>query len=221
MNITIDILGTPLAFNVRKYRWDAEILSSIFKEYRHAFSLNLKDSIIIDVGAHIGGFSKIASIIYPQAKIYSYEPDPENFFLLKKNLSKTRNCTLYNVGVSGKEKSGKLQRHLLDPAMYKVVWTNEKTNNCLDVPCIPINEILDRFNEIGILKLDCEGSELSFLPHITKKNKEKIQYLTGEVHPREKSVYGNKSHHEDAELIREFFPEFRFLIDNLFFFGWK
>ena len=135
MNITVNI---PLSFKVRENNWDSEILSAIYREYKRALSLNLKEeSIIIDIGAHIGGFSKQAAFIYPQAEIHAYEPDPENFSLLKENLSDNKNCILYNVGVSGQELTGKLwkKKPETDPAMYEIVWSSSNSRFCRSSLC--------------------------------------------------------------------------------------
>jgi len=53
---------------------------------------------IVDVGAHIGAFSIYAATKYPHARIYSYEPDPQNYEKLIKNieLNNTQNIIPYN-----------------------------------------------------------------------------------------------------------------------------
>lgn len=46
-----------------------------------------KDSVFVDVGANIGYYTLIAaSLIGEQGRVFSFEPDPENFYLLQRNL---------------------------------------------------------------------------------------------------------------------------------------
>ena len=64
--------------------------------------LSKKTAIIIDVGAHIGTFSMLSSIISPKGKIYAIEPCKETFEILNKNKieNKIENLLLSNIALS-------------------------------------------------------------------------------------------------------------------------
>ena len=49
--------------------------------------LNPERPVILDIGANVGAFSVWAARRWPGAAIYSYEPNPETFELLSKNVS--------------------------------------------------------------------------------------------------------------------------------------
>lgn len=201
-------VNIPIRFKFRINNWDKEILSSIPSEYKKALYLNLENKVVLDIGAHIGGFSKLISVMNPKAIIHAYEPDIDSFSLLKDNLGNNANCILHNVGVSGKELSGKLWRKKVntDPAMYEVIWTDKVPESETEtIPCLPINNILNQFHEIGLMKIDCEGSELSFLPCITKDNINKIHGIVGEIHTSEKALHNCNLTQNNAGLIKGFF----------------
>ena len=58
------------------------------------------DSTFIDVGAHYGYFSLIASDIVKDGKVYSFEPSSKNFNILKRNVSSITNVTIFKKAVS-------------------------------------------------------------------------------------------------------------------------
>lgn len=69
------------------------------------------DSVFVDVGANIGYYTLIAaSIIGEQGRVFSFEPDPENFSLLQRNVEHNRVSPVHAVdaALSDEDCSGKL-----------------------------------------------------------------------------------------------------------------
>ena len=59
-----------------------------------------KNQIFIDVGAHYGYFSKLASeIVGKQGQVYSFEPCEQNLIELKKNMTNS-NYIIYQYAAS-------------------------------------------------------------------------------------------------------------------------
>lgn len=56
--------------------------------------ISSSNPIIFDIGAHKGESINFFKSIYDTAKIYSFEPEPENFILLPKQLGKLRHLHL-------------------------------------------------------------------------------------------------------------------------------
>ena len=60
--------------------------------------------IVVDVGAHIGYFTRIFSNLSgPSGTILAFEADPENFTLLKQNTSHYSNVRAYEEALSAQE----------------------------------------------------------------------------------------------------------------------
>ncbi len=87
------------------YSRDKKFLKNIRKSGRslasYQLNLALKNycstlSSIIDVGANMGQFAIASSYIYPSAKIYSFEPDPDIFKILKENTKDNNGIILFN-----------------------------------------------------------------------------------------------------------------------------
>jgi FkbM family methyltransferase len=62
---------------------------------------NLKNGdIFFDVGAHIGFFTLLSSfLVGDNGKIFSFEPTPSIFDLLKENTSKSKNVEIFNIAI--------------------------------------------------------------------------------------------------------------------------
>jgi FkbM family methyltransferase len=82
-----------------------------FEETKFLKKIIKKGDTVIDVGANIGYYTLLFSkLVGKEGKIYAYEPLPENFKLLKKNIfiNKYKNIVLINRALSNKEKNAKL-----------------------------------------------------------------------------------------------------------------
>lgn len=66
---------------------------------KHGISLE-DNSIVIDAGANIGMFSIFISTSFKGCKLYSFEPIPQTFEVLKKNAELYKNITAINSGLS-------------------------------------------------------------------------------------------------------------------------
>ena len=53
-----------------------------------------EDSIVLDVGAHVGGFSIVFGSCVPKGKVLAFEPNPKTFSTLQEN---AKNNPEYNV----------------------------------------------------------------------------------------------------------------------------
>lgn len=87
---------------------DESVFHEIFTErdYQKIESqIKNAQTLIVDIGAHIGLFLLYASALNPNVKILSYEPEEENFKNLKENLKQNhiQNVTAKNLAVAAKE----------------------------------------------------------------------------------------------------------------------
>lgn len=124
--------------------------------------------IVVDIGAHVGIFSLFAASKNPSGKIYSYEPNPDNYTLLLLNLKKNaascvspyqlavsavrRNVTL---NISAKNSGG----HSLQPDF---VLDSDKN---MIVSSVRLEDVIqdNELDQIDFLKIDCEGAEYDIL----------------------------------------------------------
>jgi FkbM family methyltransferase len=126
---------------------------------------------IFDVGANMGQFSCAISHFYPQAFIFSFEPDPETFSKLKENTRKSDNITTYNFAFGNE--NGKIEFNKNSYHHSSSILNLHKENT--DFPGGNITTInVDIFRldtkavdftiqKPALLKLDVQGFELEVL----------------------------------------------------------
>ena len=97
-------VGKDAWVNLRRNGTDIKIFQQIFllgdcKIPSAAFGKEPK--IIIDGGAHIGCTSLYFSLRYPNARIISVEPGPDNFAQLSRNVANRSNVKPLHAAISG------------------------------------------------------------------------------------------------------------------------
>lgn len=94
--------------HLRMYSRDLDFFESIYigkfidGNYIGEYDIELNTdqfSEIVDLGANIGLFTVLYAIRYPQKRIISFEPELNNFCLLKKNTAQLKNVKCIQAGV--------------------------------------------------------------------------------------------------------------------------
>mgnify|MGYP001246578164 FL=1 len=173
-----------LKIKIRVNSTDLMALTNVWmiNEYKiEKFKIN-KNDIIIDVGAHIGLFSLLASKSCFAGKIFSYEPINENFEMLMQNIksNKLKNIVPFNLAVSKNTSNVKLFLDK-DESAHSIF---QKNTSYVTVESISLQKIFDDndINFCKILKLDCEGAEYEIIDSLPDKYFEKIQNMIIEYH---------------------------------------
>ena len=124
-----------------------------------------ENDIVLDVGANIGYYSLIfAQLIGKSGKVYSFEPDPTNFEILKKNIlvNKHENVILENKAVSNKEGNLKLYLSTENNGMHRI-YPSKWCKESIDINSIKIDNYFNKNQKIDFIKLDIEGAEYDAL----------------------------------------------------------
>ncbi|MFN5514704.1 MAG: FkbM family methyltransferase [Cyanobacteriota bacterium] len=180
-----------------------------------------KEPVFFDVGANIGDYTASLLKSFPKAKIYAFEPHPQNFSALQANVPLNQ-VKCYNLAVG--ETRGKLE--LYDRAdrdgsshasLHKAVISDIHKQGIVTLPVSV--ETLDEFcaeqgiTEIDFLKIDTEGNELSVLLGAKDllKNR-KIKYISFEFN--EMNVVSRVFLRDFKNLLLDF-DLYRLLPNNL------
>ncbi len=110
---------------------------------------------IVDIGANIGTFSKLCTVIFPTARIHAYEPDPGAFAWLEKNAAGTR-IAAHPSAVA--KVDGTVA---FDPGPDSGLGRVD-ASGVLSVPAVGAARVGES-GPIDLLKLDCEGGEWAIL----------------------------------------------------------
>jgi len=173
------------------------LLSCITHDEYNVQKFDIRDGdVVIDVGSHIGGFPLALYALGKRLGVYCYEPIPENYNILFKNLEDN---DLQGFGYCWqKAVVGKKRDHLriyygddsFNGMAHKFVGTHVENppenwgRGYEDAETITLDQIFEE-NKIAkckILKLDCEGTEYEILQFASEETLEKIDYIIGEYH---------------------------------------
>jgi FkbM family methyltransferase len=148
------------------------------------------DSIVIDIGGYIGVVSCYLAEKYG-CKIYTYEPWPSNFTLLKKNVKDNgleNLITIHDIAVSGNGQSTRIvalpSGGNLGGASCVQQISGQSHIEYTGLDSITLKDIFDKYNikKCDLLKIDCEGSEHDIIYKFPIDYFEKIKTMRGEVH---------------------------------------
>ncbi len=142
--------------------------SNFLKQYLSS----IDQPVIFDVGANTGSYALLCQQINPNSQIFCFEPHPQTFSLLQKQVQNNKNIKTLNLALSNK--SGKLalydyqdnrnSRHAtLCQDVIETVANQTSIN--FEVPVSTVDEIIieQRLKKIHLLKVDVEGHDLQVL----------------------------------------------------------
>lgn len=170
--------------------WDPTTTSFIQKWLR-------RGSVVIDVGANIGYDTVVAaSIVGKPGRVFSFEPHPENFKMLKKSVEANEfsNVDAFQLGVAcrpGKftlysSTSNQGAHSTLDPSVVAPATTGDGSGNVkkVSIDVVSLDEFLPTLESFSgrfdLMKVDTEGLDISVLlsaKNIIMENSDKAAIL--------------------------------------------
>lgn len=156
--------------------------------------------VVVDMGAHIGGFAVRAARLAQDGQVYAYEASSKNFVLLTENrkLNNLGNLYIENSAVSN-------QRGLMPfytPSDNRILGSLlQNTSSFVEtVPTKTFSDIIAEhaINRIDFLKVDVEGAEFDILFADPDKTLSRTRKIVMEFH----EFKGDKrSHHDLVNLL--------------------
>jgi len=143
------------------------LLLSIRKNYepRHVALMKRivkQGETVVDIGAHIGYYTLIlAETVGPKGKVFAFEPNPENFEVLKKNveINGYKNVILEQKAVSNKNGKAKFYFSKINSGDGKIYATKEERGSC-EVNSIKLDDYFKKKRiKPSFFKMDIQGAE--------------------------------------------------------------
>ena len=172
------------------------------KKYKILDNIKInKNATVIDFGAHIGEVSDY--FLRKDCKVYAYEPSLSSFKNLKK-LEKNKNFKCFNLGLSNIKETKYLYNKFANNISFlsqgSSVFKNKYKNSKNYEKCIfdTLDNILNKFEYVNLIKIDIEGSEYLIIDDLLK-NIDKFDLCLIETH--KKYDFFNEMHLEFLEKI--------------------
>ena len=188
-----------------------DIMNSVYKSDCYKFNEVKWDrdpKYIIDVGANVGWFTKLAAEKKPNATILAYELVKENYENALENLKDLKNVLFFNKVVIGSNKATAYVKAAKNIGGHSALYDNEDTykseiryrdkihnknikyGDTIETDLPEQISFIDIIKEndidyVDFLKLDCEGCEHELLLNIIENNLDKkILNMSLEFHGR-------------------------------------
>jgi FkbM family methyltransferase len=177
----------------------------------------LHPEVILDVGSNIG-----ASVLYfhrrfPGARIIGFEPHPETFAILQKNVGDLESVTVLNCGLGATNSRVTVATESVNFGAFSTKGRRRgQTEQRETVECEirRVSEVLHELgiNKVDLIKMDCEGAEADVFAGLSPEILERCQWIVGELHDRSAfALLAHLAEQFDLDLKKRLFsPMFRF-----------
>jgi FkbM family methyltransferase len=171
--------------------WDEALVRDAAEGNRYGLARKSpREALILDIGAHIGGFAIGAA--ERGARVWCFEPDPENFRLLMENTAAYRRRGRVRAESRAVWRSDRRRASLPFNPVRRLEgrWGGpDGSGTCcmethrpgtLVVPSIPLDRLLREAGSVELLKLDCEFAEYPIL--LTSRYLRRVRRVAAEFH---------------------------------------
>ncbi|HST29885.1 MAG TPA: FkbM family methyltransferase [Chthoniobacterales bacterium] len=181
----------------------------------------LKPRVIVDIGSNIG-----SSIIYfhhrfPGAKIFGFEPHPDTFDVLQKNVGNLTGVSVFNYALGATEERIDVPADKVHFGGFKIRGRFKVRGPAETVACQVrrLDDVLreNEVSQIDLIKIDCEGAEADVFSTLPDEILNNCQWIVGELHDHTAfAILARLAPHFQLDLKKQMFrPRFRFHACNL------
>jgi len=185
----------------------------ILHEITNSYLLNQiefeRGDIALDIGAHVGIVSVYLAAKHPDIAIYAFEPMPDNYKRLLRNLRANRisNVRASNKALSGNGRSLLLRGNPSQNTGGASAFSVTASESAHRAESVTLGQV---FSDLGIdrcrlLKLDAEGAEYEIIaadPALLSR----VDYLVGEFHYNDTLAEMGYSPQQLLEMCRQYIP---------------
>ncbi|MBW7935703.1 MAG: FkbM family methyltransferase [Flavobacteriales bacterium] len=123
------------------------------------------DAIIMDIGANYGLYTRfMAELTGPKGQVYSFEPIPTMYHVLKNNVSKLKLTQVQIITMAVSNKTGKATMQVPtykdgSENFYEASLKHTDGNSGISVETIRLDDKFEHIPSLDFIKIDIEGHE--------------------------------------------------------------
>mgnify|MGYP006426558881 CR=1 FL=1 len=160
---------------------DYGLIVEILHDKEYSLNIPYSPTSILDLGANIGLATLCYHATYPNANIYCFEPDPQNYRRLKQHTQFSEKICCFNLAVGS---SNNITSFYVDPhrGSSSSLSKRRSRQRRIMLETKTLGSILDNLplSAVDVLKFDIEGAEEEVLLQFADYSK--IRTIVGEIH---------------------------------------
>lgn len=141
------------------FLWKLSFLEDF--EFQKVRGFVKKGMIVLDIGSNIGFYTlQFSKLVGKNGKVFAFEPDPDNYSLLAKNIEKNNLNNVIAIKKAVLNKTGPLQLYLCkeNRGDHRIFESNDERDS-IKIDGTKIDDIFSSETKIDIIKMDIQGSE--------------------------------------------------------------
>lgn len=150
---------------------DEVLKRNVYERKKLDFQIEPSD-IWLDCGANIGTFTLLC--LHKKAKVYAFEPEPENFNLLNQNIKMNhpgkKGVRTFRQALFLQDDKAPLYLCKGDYNKYRHTLFYKRGRSIIQVPVRSIFTVLAKY-PVNCIKMDIEGSEIEILEHMQRHHR--------------------------------------------------
>ncbi len=166
---------------------DFRVADGILRRGEYAPALRGRARTILDVGANIGASAIYFAAHCPEATVYAFEPEAENFEMLRRNVRDWPRIVPIRQAVWSQNTAREVQSRKTGAWGYTLADVADRGGYGLGqmVECVTISEFMRQrgLDKIDVLKMDIEGGEKEIFEH-PEEWLGRVDLLVVELHDR-------------------------------------
>lgn len=176
----------------RSNTYDIDVINEIFfrKGTRGEYYIDYKGeepSVIFDIGGNIGLAAVYFAKLFPNSRIYTFEPVRENFELLKRNIKSFKNIKAFNFGLGREEGEFPIYSNVDHKnkggfSLHQISEHEEEVYCSVKISSVEKFIKENDIKKIDLIKIDTEGAEYEILTSIPEEIMRNVKWITGELH---------------------------------------
>ncbi len=155
----------------------------LFEHYSTCYDQLRRSSFVLDIGANAGFFSLLATNMNPSVFVAAFEPFPNNYTQLQRNLRMNSKARVVATPEAVSDLSGNSLIHFT-PGDESGCSLRHPGSQTVTVDVMGIQDVYARYpnTDIDLLKMDCEGSEYPIIKAMSAATLQRTKSIIMEYH---------------------------------------
>jgi FkbM family methyltransferase len=185
--ILLDVQGSKMYVDSRDVGVTPFLLEwGVYEKYETELFKRLvkKGMVVVDVGANIGYYTLLAAhLVGDEGKVFAFEPDPNNYYLLCKNIEINgyRNVIPVRKAIFSKSREMKLFLDKSNLGGHSLSEANVNKGASITVEVTSLDDYFKNTDyKIDVIKMDVQGLEMEVLEGMTNiiSQNDNLQIIT-------------------------------------------